>query len=157
MVFHLHYFLYPVGLSMTTEIVNNPDSPLAVPQKDLDAFKAQTAKTMLNVTARTVAALDKLSIRLDGIDDAIANNTNLDDMSLQQLIAYFNQCKESFRLRQDFLKVLSGYDVDTSKVKTEEPEETTSTVLSEEDALKIKQELLRRGVSGAVDAEQVEG
>ena len=46
---------------MLTENTN----PLAVPQKDLDNLRAEMARTMLNVTKRTVLGLEKLSIRLE--------------------------------------------------------------------------------------------
>ena len=125
-------------------------TPLAVPQKDLDTLKAKMARTMLNVTQRTVEGLEKLSLRLDGLDDALALKINLDEATPQQLMLYFQQMKESFRLRQDFLKALSGYDVDTTKVAVEKTEEAEATVLSEDDAERIKAELLRR-TAQAVD------
>lgn len=117
---------------------------LAVPQKELDAVRAKTAQTMLNITSRTVEALDKLSHRLDGIDDAIANAVNLDDMTFNELTSYFNQVKESFRLRQDFLRALSGYDVDTTKVAVEMDDSKSETVFTEEDAERIRAELDKR-------------
>lgn len=117
---------------------------LSVPQKELDAVRAKTAQTMLNITSRTVEALDKLSLRLDGIDDAIANAVNLDEMTFTELNAYFNQCKESFRLRQEFMRVLNGYDVDTSKVAVEMDDSKAETVFTEEDAERIRAELDKR-------------
>lgn len=117
---------------------------LAVPQKALDDVRAKTAQTMLNITTRTVEALDTLSYRLDGIDNAIANAVNLNEMSFNELVAYFNQVKESFRLRQDFLRALSGYDVDTTKVPVEAVEDRTGSYFSEEDAARIKAELEKR-------------
>lgn len=117
---------------------------LAVPQKELDAVRAKTAQTMLNITARSVEALDKLSFTLDGIDDAIARSVNLDEMTFQELNAYFNQVKESFRLRQDFLRALSGYDVDTTKVTVETDDSKSETIFTEEDAERIRAELDKR-------------
>lgn len=125
---------------MLTENTN----PLAVPQKDLDNLRAEMARTMLNVTKRTVLGLEKLSIRLEGIDDALAQKINLDEATPAQLLQYFNQVRDSYRLKQDFLKTLAGYDVDTSKVVVEKTEEAEATVLSEDDAERIKAELLRR-------------
>ena len=119
-------------------------NPLAVPQKDLDNLRAEMARTMLNVTKRTVLGLEKLSIRLEGIDDALAQKINLDEATPAQLLQYFNQVRDSYRLKQDFLKTLAGYDVDTSKVAVEKTEEAEATVLSEDDAERIKAELLRR-------------
>ena len=115
---------------MLTENTN----PLAVPQKDLDNLRAEMARTMLNVTKRTVLGLEKLSIRLEGIDDALAQKINLDEATPAQLLQYFNQVRDSYRLKQDFLKTLAGYDVDTSKVAVEKTEEAEATVLSEDES-----------------------
>ncbi len=136
---------------MIMDITEN-QTPLAVPQKELDTLKAKMARTMLNVTQRTVEGLEKLSLRLDGLDDALALKINLDEASPQQLMLYFQQMKDSFRLRQDFLKALSGYDVDTTKVAVEKVENAESTMLSEDDAERIRNELLRRSKAAqAVD------
>lgn len=136
---------------MIMDITEN-QTPLAVPQKELDTLKAKMARTMLNVTQRTVEGLEKLSMRLDGLDDALALKINLDEASPQQLMLYFQQMKDSFRLRQDFLKALSGYDVDTTKVAVEKVETDESTTLSEDDAERIRNELLRRSkVAQAID------
>lgn len=136
---------------MIMDITEN-QTPLAVPQKELDTLKAKMARTMLNVTQRTVEGLEKLSLRLDGLDDALALKINLDEASPQQLMLYFQQMKDSFRLRQDFLKALSGYDVDTTKVAVEKVETDESTTLSEDDAERIRNELLRRSkVAQAID------
>lgn len=132
--------------------ITENQTPLAVPQKELDTLKAKMARTMLNVTQRTVEGLEKLSLRLDGLDDALALKINLDEASPQQLMLYFQQMKDSFRLRQDFLKALSGYDVDTTKVAVEKVETDESTTLSEDDAERIRNELLRRSkVAQAID------
>lgn len=132
--------------------ITENQTPLAVPQKELDTLKAKMARTMLNVTQRTVEGLEKLSMRLDGLDDALALKINLDEASPQQLMLYFQQMKDSFRLRQDFLKALSGYDVDTTKVAVEKVETDESTTLSEDDAERIRNELLRRSkVAQAID------
>lgn len=132
--------------------ITENQTPLAVPQKELDTLKAKMARTMLNVTQRTVEGLEKLSLRLDGLDDALALKINLDEASPQQLMLYFQQMKDSFRLRQDFLKALSGYDVDTTKVAVEKVETDEATTLSEDDAERIRNELLRRSkVAQAID------
>jgi len=123
-----------------------PDS-IAVPKRDLEVLRAKTANTMLNITARTVSALDVLSERLDGIDNALALKCNLDEMSVSELNAYFFQVKESFRLRQDFLRALSGYDVDTSRVPVQEESASSAPVYSEEVADEVKQEIMRRSSS----------
>lgn len=117
---------------------------IAVPKRDLEVLRAKTANTMLNITARTVSALDVLSERLDGIDNALALKCNLDDMSIADLNAYFFQVKESFRLRQDFLRALSGYDVDTSRVPVQEESASSVPTYSEEVVDEVKQEIMRR-------------
>lgn len=123
-----------------------PDS-IAVPKRDLEVLRAKTANTMLNITARTVSALDVLSERLDGIDNALAIRCNLDEMDIAGLNAYFYQVKESFRLRQDFLRALSGYDVDTSRVPIQEESTSSAPAYSEEVADEVKQEIMRRSSS----------
>ena len=120
---------------------------IAVPKRDLEVLKAKTANTMLNITARTVSALDVLSERLDGIDNALAMRCNLDEMDIAGLNAYFYQVKESFRLRQDFLRALSGYDVDTSRVPIQEESTSSTPAYSEEVADEVKQEIMRRSSS----------
>ena len=89
-------------------MITENNNPLAVPQKDLDNLRAEMARTMLNVTKRTVLGLEKLSIRLEGIDDALAQKINLDEATPAQLLQYFNQVRDSYRLKQDFLKTLAG-------------------------------------------------
>lgn len=117
---------------------------IAVPKRDLEVLRVKTANTMLNITARSVNALDVLSERLDGIDNALALKCNLDEMSVSDLNAYFLQVKESFRLRQDFLRALSGYDVDTSRVPVQEESTSSVPTYSEEVVDEVKQEIMRR-------------
>lgn len=121
----------------------DPNS-IAVPKRDLEQLRTKAANTMLNITARTVSALNVLSERLDGIDNALAFKCNLDDMSIAELNAYFFQVKESFKLRQDFLRALSGYDVDTSRVPVQEESTSDTPVYSEEVVDEVKQEIMRR-------------
>lgn len=106
--------------------------------KELESFRAQMAVKTLHITKRMVDGLDTLLHRIEGVDDALSQKIQLDKASPRELYDYFNQMKESFRLRQDFLKTLSGYDVDTSKVKVEAAESVEATVISEEDAERIK-------------------
>ena len=91
-----------------------------------------------------VDGLDTLLHRIDAVDNALASKINLDEASPKELYDYFNQMKESFKVRQDFLKTLSGYDVDTSKVKVEEAESVEATVISDEDAERIKLAIMNR-------------
>lgn len=112
--------------------------------KDLETVRARMAIKTLNMTERMVEGMDTLLHRIDGIDNALAQKINLDDASPKELYDYFNQAKESFKVRQDFLKTLSGYDVDTSKVQVEEAEEVESTTISEEDAERVKALIMQR-------------
>lgn len=112
--------------------------------KDLETVRARMAVKTLNMTERMVDGMDTLLHRIDGIDNALALKINLDEASPKELYDYFNQAKESFKVRQDFLKTLSGYDVDTSKVQVEEAEEVESTVISEEDAERVKALIMQR-------------
>lgn len=112
--------------------------------KDLETVRARMAVKTLNMTERMVDGMDTLLHRIDGIDNALAQKINLDEASPKELYDYFNQAKESFKVRQDFLKTLSGYDVDTSKVQVEEAEEVESTVISEEDAERVKALIMQR-------------
>lgn len=125
--------------------MENPSEHIPVPQSDLDALRAKTATKMLNITARMVDSIDNLSYRLDAIDNALGQR-NLDEMSPQELIAMFNQARDSFRLRQDFLKALSGYEADTSKVPVDTDVDGRDNSVSEEDAERIKAQILGKEV-----------
>lgn len=127
---------------------------IPVPQKELEAIKARTAKRILNVTERSIEGLETLLHRIDGIDSALANNLNLDGMTPQELYAYFNQAQQSFRLRQDFLRSLAGYDIDTSKVPAEKEDTNADAHLIDEDtAEKVKQEIMNRSLGQEVKVE----
>lgn len=112
--------------------------------KDLETVRARMAVKTLGITERMVDGLDTLLHRIEGVDDALASKIKLDEASPKELYDYFNQMKESFKVRQDFLKTLSGYDVDTSKVKVEEAESVEATVISDEDAERIKLAIMNR-------------
>lgn len=128
---------------------------IPVPQKELEAIKARTAKRILNVTERSIEGLETLLHRIDGIDNALANNLHLDDMTPQELYAYFNQAQQSFRLRQDFLRSLAGYDIDTSKVPAEKNDDDASAhVIDEDTAEKVKQEIMNRSLGQEVKVEE---
>jgi hypothetical protein len=127
--------------------VINPSNNGEVQQfqaKDLETVRARMAVKTLNMTERMVDGMDTLLHRIDGIDNALALKINLDEASPKELYDYCNQAKESFKVRQDFLKTLSGYDVDTSKVQVEEAEEVESTTISEEDAERVKALIMQR-------------
>ena len=124
-----------------------------MPPKELEAIRARTARRILNVTERSIEGLETLLHRVDGIDNALANALNLDEMTPQEVYAYFNQVQQSFRLRQDFLRSLAGYDIDTSKVPVEQEKEIGPEVIDAEVAEQVKHEILSR--SGVAPAEEV--
>lgn len=115
-------------------------------QGDLEAVKARMGAKMLNMTERMLDSMEILQHRLDGIDDALAKKINLDEATPKEIYDLFNQTKESFKVRQEFLKTLSGYGVDTSNVKVEEAETVEATVISEEDAERVKAEIMSRSL-----------
>lgn len=130
---------------------------IPVPRKELEAIKARTAKRILSVTERSIEGLETLLHRIDGIDNALANSLKLDDMTPQDLYAYFNQAQQSFRLRQDFLRSLAGYDIDTSKVPSEQENDVGSQTIDEATAERVRQEILRRPTSHDAEIVQPEG
>lgn len=125
-----------------------------MPAKELEAIKARTAKRILNVTERSIEGLEKLLHRIDGIDDALANNLKLEEMTPQELYAYFNQAQQSFRLRQDFLRSCAGYDIDTSKVPHENNEGVNTNAIDEETAERVHQEIMNRSLGQEVKVEE---
>lgn len=127
---------------------------IPVPQKELEAIKARTAKRILNVTERSIEGLETLLHRIDGIDDALAGSLDLSNMTPQELYAYFNQAQQSFRLRQDFLRSLAGYDIDTSNVPVEQGKDTSAQVIDEDTAEKVKQEIMNRSLGQEVKTEE---
>lgn len=130
---------------------------IPVPAKELEAIKARTAKRILNVTERSIEGLEKLLHRIDGIDDALAGSLSLDEMTPQDLYAYFNQAQQSFRLRQDFLRSLAGYEIDTSRVPTDTADKVGEHAIDEETAARVHQEIMSRTMPGQeVKAEENE-
>lgn len=128
---------------------------IPVPAKELEIIKARAARTILSVQEQSINGLQKLLHRLDGIDDALANSLNLDQMTPQELYAYFNQAQQSFRLRQDFLRSCAGYEVDTSGVPTDAADKTSAHVIDEATAERVHQEIMNRTVpSQEVKAEE---
>ena len=127
---------------------------IPVPRKELEAIKARTAKRILNVTERSIEGLETLLHRIDGIDGALAESLDLNSMTPQELYAYFNQAQQSFRLRQDFLRSLAGYDIDTSNVPVEQDKDTSAQVIDEDTAEKVKQEIMNRSLGQEVKTEE---
>lgn len=132
------------------------NQPLSIPQKDLDDLKARMNLKMLNMTECAVDSMSNLIHRLESIDNAIAMKINLDEASPRELFDYFNQVKESFKVRQEFLKTLSGHDVDTTKVQVDKADEVVETDISPEDAERIKAEILKRGPKAETPVQDAE-
>lgn len=111
-------------------------------QEDLDAIRCRVSTTMVDMVDRSVQSLDKLSKRLDKVDDAMDRLVDVDKMTVNELIAYQGFMRESFKMRQEFLRTLSGYDVNVSKV----PVRVEAQSLMDEDAAcALRDEVLRRG------------
>lgn len=127
---------------------------IPVPKAELDAIKARTAKRILNITERSIEGLEALLNRIDGIDNALAASCNLATMTPQELYAYFNQAQQSFKLRQDFVRTVAGYEVDTSKVPTEKDEKINRQQIDEDVARDVQAEILRRSVGREVQLEE---
>lgn len=127
---------------------------IPVPKAELEAIKARTAKRILNITERSIEGLETLLHRIDGIDNALAQSNNLATMTPQELYAYFNQAQQSFRLRQDFVRTVAGYEVDTSKVPTEKDEKFSKQQIDEDVARDVQAEILRRSTGREVQLEE---
>ena len=88
-------------------------------QDGLEEVRQRVNTTMVNMVDRTVQSMDRMSKRLDEVEFL----------------------RDSFRMRQDFLRTLSGYDVNISKV----PVQADSTpIYDEEKADALRDEVLRR-------------
>lgn len=123
---------------------------IPVPKAELEAIKARTAKRILNITERSIVGLETLLHRIDGIDEALANHLKLDEMTPQELYAYFNQAQQSFRLRQDFVRTVAGYEIDTSKVPAEKDEKLSKQHIDEDVAHQVQAEILKRSMGHEV-------
>lgn len=96
---------------------------------------------MIDMVDRSVRSLDKLSRRLDMVDDAMDRLVDINKMNINELVAYQAFMRESFKMKQDFLRTLSGYDVNVSKV----PVKTDDHSLMDEDAaVALRDEVMRR-------------
>lgn len=128
-----------------------------ISQNELDTIKSRLNRKMLNITEYSIAGMETLLHSMDAIDNAIALKVNLDDASLRDLIDLSKQRNESFRVRLDFMKALSGHNVDTSNVDVEKPvEKEDTTTISEDDAKRIKDEILKRGGGAAPTVQEAE-
>lgn len=132
------------------------NQPATISQNELDAIKSRLNRKMLNITEFSIDGMEALLHSMDDIDNAIAQKVNLDEASVRELIDLSKQRNESFRVRLDFMKALSGHNVDTSNVDVEKPaEKIDTTTISEADAERIKEEILKRG-GGAPTVQEAE-
>lgn len=116
-------------------------------QGDLEEIKRRVNTLMVDMVDRSVQSLDKAMRRLDEIDDAMAKLNDISKMTVNELVAYQAFMRESFRMKQDFLKTLSGYDINISKV----PVAADSTTMMDEDAaVALREEVMRRDADGQV-------
>lgn len=133
------------------------NKPATISQNELDAIKARLNRKMLNITEYSIDGMEALLHSMDDIDNAIVQKVNLDDASIRELIDLSKQRNESFRVRLDFMKALSGHNVDTSNVDVEKPsEKIDTTTISEDDAERIKAEILKRGGGTTPNVQEAE-
>lgn len=114
-------------------------------QDDLDGIKRRVNTTMVDMVDRSVQSLDKLSKRLDRVDDAMDRLVDLEHMTINELVAYQAFMRESFKMRADFLRTLSGYDINVSKVPVKADE---NSLMDEDAAVALRDEVMRRDGSG---------
>lgn len=110
-------------------------------QDGLEEVRQRVNTTMVNMVDRTVQSMDRMSKRLDEVEAAMDKMFDPSKMTRNELMAYTTFLRDSFRMRQDFLRTLSGYDVNISKV----PVQADSTpIYDEEKADALRDEVLRR-------------
>ena len=114
-------------------------------QDDLDDIKRRVNTTMVDMVDRSVQAMDKLSRRLDQVDDAMDKLIDVSKMSMNELVAYQAFMRESFKMRADFLRTLSGYDINVSKVPIKADDHS---LMDEEAACALRDEVMRRDGTG---------
>lgn len=130
------------------------NQPATISQNELDQIKSRLNRKMLNITEYSIDGMEALLHSMDDIDNAIFGKVNLDEASVRELIDLSKQRNESFRVRLDFMKTLSGHTVDTSNVDVEKPaEKVDTTVISEDDAERIKAEILKRNGNAPPDVQ----
>lgn len=130
------------------------NQPATISQNELDQIKSRLNRKMLNITEYSIDGMEALLHSMDDIDNAIFGKVNLDEASVRELIDLSKQRNESFRVRLDFMKALSGHTVDTSNVEVEKPaEKIDTTVISEDDAERIKAEILKRNGNAPPDVQ----
>lgn len=110
-------------------------------QDGLDDVRRRVNTMMVNMIDRTVQSMDRMSKRLDEVEAAMDKMFDPLNMTRNELMGYTAFLRDSFRMRQDFLRTLSGYDVNISKV----PVQANSVPIYDEDkADALRDEVLRR-------------
>lgn len=111
----------------------------------------------VNISKNSMESMAALLHRMDAIDNAIANSTNLDQATLRELMDMSRQTNESVRLRLDILRAINGYATDTSNVEVDKSDEKVdTTVFSEDDAERIKAEIFSRSAGNPVEVQDAE-
>lgn len=110
-------------------------------QDGLEEVRQRVNTTMVNMIDRTVQSMDRMSKRLDEVELAMDKMFDPSKMTRNELMAYTAFLRDSFRMRQDFLRTLSGYDVNISKVPVQAD---SIPIYDEEKADALRDEVLRR-------------
>ena len=110
-------------------------------QDELDVIRQRVNTTMVDMVDRTVSAMDRMSKKLDEVEEAMDRLMDPSTMTRNELMAYTAFIRDSFRMRQDFLRALSGFDVNTSKVPVQAD---TAPIYDEVQAEELRNEVLRR-------------
>jgi hypothetical protein len=110
-------------------------------QDELDTIRQRVNTTMVDMVDRTVSAMDRMSRKLDEVEKAMDKLIDPSTMTRNELMAYTAFLRDSFRMRQDFLRTLSGFDVNTSKVPVQAD---SAPIYDEVQAEALRNEVLRR-------------
>lgn len=110
-------------------------------QDELDVIRQRVNTTMVDMVDRTVSAMDRMSKKLDEVEEAMDRLVDPSTMTRNELMAYTAFIRDSFRMRQDFLRALSGFDVNTSKVPVQAD---SAPIYDEVQAEELRNEVLRR-------------
>lgn len=110
-------------------------------QGDLDEIKRRVNTTVVDMVDQSVQSLARLSRRLDVVDMAMERLVDVTQMSANELLAYQAFIKESFKMRQDFLRTLGGFDVNVSKVPIRMDDDS---MMDEDAAVALRDEVMRR-------------
>lgn len=110
-------------------------------QDELEVIRQRVNTTMVDMVDRTVQSMDRMSRKLDEVEAAMDKLFDPATMTRNELMAYTAFIRDSFRMRQDFLRTLSGFDVNTSKVPVQVD---SAPIYNEEQAEALRNEVLRR-------------